>query len=343
MGAIERNETAAAIGSFRHAAGGGASTERMAAAATRPGSLRRAIAVSRPLFWLNSASLCVVAAILARPAPGLLAVLAAVFATYPLNLFVHAVNDLHDRDTDASNPRKGSAEGARATEADLRRLVALSVATVAPFVGIFAATGRLASTAVLLLLLAVSWAYSAPPLRLKGRPGWDSLANAAYVLPFVFAALLLGVDPMPWTEIAAFALWAIASHALTSIQDEDVDRASGLETVATALGRRRAALLALAIDAVVAVLVAATHPVVAILPLAHAAIAARVAFSERADAPREAYRAFIALNLSAGFVIVTWIALATPGRTLWAAIAMLSLCAAVAAGIAVSRGAVGES
>lgn len=325
-----------------------------AAAATRalpePSSIesrlafaRRATAVSRPLFWLNSASLCVVAAILARPAPGWRAALLALFATLPLNLFVHAVNDLHDRDTDACNPRKGSAEGARAGEDELRRLVAFSVAVVAPFVLLFATLGSAASTAALAVLLAVSWGYSAPPLRLKGRPGWDSLANAAYVLPFVFAALLLGVEPMPWMEIAAFALWAVASHALTSIQDEAVDRASGLATVATALGRRRAALLALGIDALVVVLVLATHPPVALLPLAHAAIAAWVAFSPSEDAPRTAYRAFIALNLAAGFVLVTWIALAHPGRTLWAAVAMLSLCGAVAAALVVAQGAGGEA
>lgn len=343
MGATRQHQAATAVDPVRGARAGGAAAERSVAADARLGSLRRAIAVSRPLFWMNSASLCVVAAILARSEPGWLAAALAVFATFPLNLFVHAVNDLHDRDTDARNPRKGSVEGARATEAELRRLVALSVALVAPFAALFADAGSAASTAALALLLAVSWAYSAPPLRLKGRPGWDSVANAAYVLPFVVAALLLGVDPVPWTGVAAFALWAIASHALTSIQDEEVDRASGLETVATSLGRRRTALLALGIDVVVAALVAATHPVVTLLPIAHAAIAAWVAFSSDESAPRVAYRAFIGLNFAAGFVLVTWIALAHPGRTLWAAIAMLSLCAAVASALAFSRGAGGEA
>ena len=342
MGAIERQEAEAAVGSPPGTRDAGGATWRATAGTPALASVRRAIAVSRPLFWLNSASLCVVAAILARPAPGWRAALAAVFATFPLNLFVHAVNDLHDRESDARNPRKGSAEGARATEAELRRLVGLSFAAVAPFAIFFASVGSVASSAVLALLLAVSWAYSAPPLRLKGRPGWDSVANAAYVLPFVFAALLLGVDPVPWREIAAFALWAIASHALTSIQDVEADRASGLSTIATALGRRRAAFLSLALDAAVALLLFAARPIVVILPLAHAAIAARVAFSEDAEAPRAAYRAFIALNMAAGFVLVTWIALASPGRTLWAAIAMLSLCAAVAGSLAFASGAQGE-
>ena len=48
--------------------------------------LRRAIAASRPLFWLNSASLCVVAAILAVPEPGWRAALAALFATWPVTV-----------------------------------------------------------------------------------------------------------------------------------------------------------------------------------------------------------------------------------------------------------------
>ena len=200
-------------------------------------------AASRPLLWLNTSMPFLWGAVGLRGRLEATDALLFAYFLFPYNYFLHAPNDYFDFETDARNPRKGSAEGARATEPELRRLVALSCALVATFAIFFAAVGNFAATIVLAVLLAVSWAYSAPPLRLKGRPGWDSLANAAYVLPFVFAALLLGVDPVPWRAIAAFALWAIASHALTSIQDVDADRASGLETIATALGRRRAALL----------------------------------------------------------------------------------------------------
>ena len=302
----------------------------------------RAVAVSRPLFWLNSAALCVVAAILAPEPPGLRAAVLIVFAGFPLNLFIYGVNDLFDVESDRANPRKGSAEGARFEASELSSLVPLIVLLNLPFVAFLlatAASGRSAAASVLAALVAIyaaGWAYSAPPLRLKARPGWDSLANAAYVLPLVLGCAYLGVEDPPWLEIAAFAAWAVGSHALTSVQDVDVDRAAGLRTIATELGARRCAAIALAADLLAAALIAPAHPAFAPLPLVYAAIAGVVLVAGRAAA-HGAYRAFMAANLAAGFAVVTAIALAHPERTAWAAAAMLVLCAAVAAAVALCR------
>ncbi|MEW6272491.1 MAG: hypothetical protein AB1689_24705, partial [Thermodesulfobacteriota bacterium] len=103
-------------------------------------ALRRALAVSRPLFWLNSATPCVLAVVLSGRAPGWRELVLIAFATLPLNLLVYALNDLFDLASDAHNPRKGSAEGARADAAPLRELVALALALNAPFVAFFVAT-----------------------------------------------------------------------------------------------------------------------------------------------------------------------------------------------------------
>ncbi|MBI3692113.1 MAG: UbiA family prenyltransferase, partial [Mycolicibacterium aromaticivorans] len=108
-------------------------------------------------------------------------------------------------------------------------------------------------------IYAVAWAYSAPPLRAKSRPGWDSLANAGYVLPLVFACLYLEVPAPPWREAGAFALWAIDSHAFTSVQDIAADRAGGVHTIATALGARASAWLAIVAYLLAFVLAAGPH------------------------------------------------------------------------------------
>lgn len=302
------------------------------------GALARAIAVSRPLFWLNSATLCVLAVVLSGVTPGLRELLLIAFATLPLNLLVYALNDLHDLASDRANPRKGSAEGARAGEESLRALVRAGVALNVPFVVYFVLTT--ATPAALLALAAlygVAWAYSAPPLRAKSRPGWDSLANAGYVLPLVFACLYVPVPAPPWRETLAFALWTIGAHAFTSIQDEDADRAARVRTIATALGAGASARIAIALYLLAYIVVVGTHPTFALLLLLYIAIVVWMQYSSRADAPHAAYRAFMALNLASGFAITTTVALAHRATTAWTAVVMLALCALVALATAYAR------
>jgi len=300
--------------------------------------IARAFAVSRPLFWLNSATLCVLAVVLSGRAPGLQELILIAFATFPLNLLVYAINDLHDLGSDRSNPRKGSAEGARASEPQLRALCRTAVWLNAPFAAYFVATAP-APRALLALaaLYLVAWAYSAPPLRAKSRPGWDSLANAGYVLPLVFACLYLEVPSPPWRETLAFAIWAVGAHAFTSIQDVAADRAGGVRTIATALGPAASARVAIACYLLAFVLVLGLHPAFATLLLLHVGVVVWMRRAPGPDAPHRAYRAFMALNLVAGFAITTTIALAHPATTRWTALVMLSLCALTAVATRVAR------
>jgi isorenieratene synthase len=300
--------------------------------------IARALAVSRPLFWLNSATLCVLAVVLSGRAPGLRELLLVAFATLPLNLLVYALNDLHDRASDQLNPRKGTAEGARESDGTLRTLCRAAVWLNAPFVAYFALTTHCpAALVALAATYFVAWAYSAPPLRAKSRPGWDSLANTGYVLPFVFACLYLGVADPPWRETVAFAVWTFGAHAFTSIQDIESDRAAGVRTIATALGSATSALVAIAAYLVAFQLVVDAHPAFAPILLLHALIVVWMQRARRPDAPHVAYRAFMALNLAAGFVITVTVALAHPATTRWTALVMLSLCALVALATHVAR------
>jgi 4-hydroxybenzoate polyprenyltransferase len=303
-------------------------------------SLARALAVSRPLFWLNSATLCVLAVVLSGRTPGVRELVLIAFATFPLSLFVYALNDLHDLASDACNPRKGSAEGARADAASLEALLRIALLVNAPFVATFVATAPAPRVLVALAsIYLVAWAYSAPPLRAKSRPGWDSLANAGYALPLVFACLYLEVPSPPWRETVAFAVWAVGSHAFTSVQDIAADRAGGVRTIATALGARRSAGLAIAAYLVAAGMVAGAHPLVAVVLLAYVALVAWMLASPGRDAAHAAYRRFMTLNLASGFAITTTIALAHRATTWWTAIVMLTLCAATAGALLVAAGA----
>jgi len=296
--------------------------------------MRAALAVSRPLFWLNTATPCVLAVILAERPPGLGALALVVWATWPLNLFVYALNDYCDHAEDARNPRKGSSEGARLRRATLRRLVALALAVELPFVVGFALTGSAASTAALLAVHAIAWAYSAPPLRLKSRPLLDSLANAGYVLPFVFALAWLEVPAPPWRATLAFALWTVGAHAFAAIADRDVDRAAGVRTIAATFGPAASARVAVAAYLAAAVVAWPAHPAVVPVLAAYAAVAAWAASPAVAH---RAYRVFMGLNVAVGFAVTTRVALAHPPFTLWAAVVMLGLCLGTALAVRAAR------
>jgi 4-hydroxybenzoate polyprenyltransferase len=211
------------------------------------------------------------------------------------------------------------------------------VAVNLPLVVWIASTSTPGAALALAGIYVVAWAYSAPPLRLKSRPGWDSVANAAYVLPFVFACLDLGVPAPPWREIAAFAVWSIGAHALTAVQDVEADRSAGVRTVAIALGPRGSGTLAVAAFAVAAAMVAATHQEIAVVLAVYAGVALWTAGASHPDTAHRGYRVFMFLNVLVGFVVVTRVALAHPAATWWAAVGMLLLCAVTAGGVGLAR------
>jgi 4-hydroxybenzoate polyprenyltransferase len=97
-------------------------------------------------------------------------------------------------------------------------------------------------------LVAIAWAYSAPPVRLKERPPFDSLANGLgyFLLPLAMG-YSLGADPrtMP-PRYYLLALCVAGIHALAAAADYEVDRAAEHRTIAVAFGRRTAAAFALA-------------------------------------------------------------------------------------------------
>jgi chlorophyll synthase len=111
------------------------------------------------------------------------------------------------------------------------------------------------------LSLFVVWAYSAPPLRLKNRPGTDLLIHALFVetYPYALCLILLGVE---WSGLDRFILsitflGSLAAQLEQQVRDYDLDVQTG-RTFATIIGRRPAYLL-LQLTTVVTVLVALIH------------------------------------------------------------------------------------
>ncbi|MGL5115502.1 MAG: chlorophyll synthase ChlG [Beijerinckiaceae bacterium] len=156
-----------------------------------------------------------------------------------------AANDWYDREVDAINePNRPIPSGRIPGKWGLyiaifwTGLSLLLAQALGPWV-LFAAT----------LGLALAWAYSAPPLRLKQNGWWgNSAVGFAYEgLPwFTGAAVMTGTLPGFW--IIAFAtLYSIGAHGIMILNDFKAiegDRRMGIRSLPAVMGEERASRLA---------------------------------------------------------------------------------------------------
>ncbi len=197
----------------------------------------RLVHISRPVLWINTIGTAVVGVWLTGALMDVRALPVILWLTLPFNLLIYGVNDIYDQETDAANPRKGSIEGARIRESEVR-LIAWAVAVVnVPFLAYFALALPPAANAVILLYAGVFVLYSAPPVRFKARPFLDSLSNAAYALPLVIVPAALEVAPV-WPAALGLMAWSVAKHPFDAVQDIVEDREAGITTTAVRLGPR---------------------------------------------------------------------------------------------------------
>jgi len=267
------------------------------------------IRASRPFSWINTILPFLAVGLWVQHRITLALVLGAVFFLLPYNLLLYGANDLYDFESDRRNPRKGGlVEGGVVPPRHRRRLwFAIGVSTIPLLAAI--ARINLAGAVALALTAIVALAYSVPPLRFKEIPGLDALtAAAAFVFPAVCGAVIVGatVADFPWLYLWAFLIWGLASQALGAIQDVAYDRSARIRSIATVLGRRATAVLAMSCYLAAVVLVASpggpsTIAAVALLP--YLLLAASCVVGDPAQWARRAWRGFLALNLLSGFVI----------------------------------------
>ena len=161
-----------------------------------------------------------------------------------------AVNDWFDREVDAINEpdrvipsgrmpgRWGLAVAVAGT------LLSLLVAAILGLVVFLAA----------LVGLALAWAYSAPPFRLK-RNGWmgNSAVGLCYEgLPWFTAAAAVAGGFPAWPVVAMALLYSIGAHGIMTLNDFKAvggDRVSGIDSLPVLLGEGLAARVACAVMA----------------------------------------------------------------------------------------------
>ncbi|MFI7214625.1 UbiA family prenyltransferase [Micromonospora maritima] len=217
-----------------------------------PATRRRAarswalLRLTRPWFWPLGWAAAYAGSVLAThtwlpPAAALPRALAALVVLGPLVwAAVLAVNDLHDLPSDRRNPRKAGAPLVTGllTETDLVRChVGATVAALALALVAIGPAFALGTAAV----LSLGWLYSAPPVRLKTRPGRDVAANALAVgvlAPMAGWSLHRPVTGYPVLVAVLGLLLVAALYLPTTVLDVDADTTAGDTTAAVRWGTR---------------------------------------------------------------------------------------------------------
>jgi 4-hydroxybenzoate polyprenyltransferase len=143
--------------------------------------------------------------------------------------------------------------------------------------------------------------YSAPPLRFKTTPFLDSVSNGLYVLPGVIAFTAIEGSYPPLAAVAGGWLWTMGMHTFSAIPDIEPDRAAGIRTTATVLGKGRTYLYCGLCWAAAAVAFLAVHPFFTAVLVAYPLIVFAIARSG-VDVD-DAYWWYPAINTVAGMVI----------------------------------------
>ena len=235
--------------------------------------VRDVVAVARPVFWPVSLVPFYLGVVLATedlvpPVDTWWRLLVAAVVIGPLMwLAVLAVNDSHDLAGDSVNPRRTDSPlvAGRLTLEQVRWLArGAVVATLAGslLVGWLFALGMAVS-------LVASWAYSAPPLRLKTRAGYDVGLNAIAVGaggPLGgWVAIHDGLEGFPTALAVLATIVAAALYIPTVLADEQADREAGYRTIAVRMGQRATYEIGFALwsaAALLSVLLAATNTVI---------------------------------------------------------------------------------
>lgn len=156
-----------------------------------------------------------------------------------------AVNDWFDRHVDAINePHRPIPSGRIPGRLGLYIAIFWSFASL--LVGATLGAWGFAAT---VMALALAWAYSAPPLRLKLNGWWGNLAcGLSYEsLPWITAAAVISGGAPALPVIVMALLYGLGAHGIMTLNDFksiEGDTRTGVRSLPVQLGAERAALVA---------------------------------------------------------------------------------------------------
>ncbi|NYZ76757.1 UbiA family prenyltransferase [Candidatus Micrarchaeota archaeon] len=263
--------------------------------------LKKAVSISRPIFWLGPPAAYAVGLALGGTMRGPFETWEMLLLAFPLSFLLYGINDIYDFESDKKNPRKGGLWGVRLEEKDIpwvKKTAFLFAAAM--FVTGFSTLNPL-HMLFTVLGLSIVYFYSAPPVRLKSIPVIDSLANGGYLyICFGLGCSLSGSTLFLHPYVVLGALCVSAGHALGTIMDYDSDKSMGERTFATVLGIRATALFAFVIFAIslLVFLNSGYHSFIGLVAGSFATLlSAFVLLSPKPENAKLAFKALIAFGL----------------------------------------------
>jgi hypothetical protein len=160
---------------------------------------------SRPLGWVAALALYRIGMAYGSVDDTPVTLGLSVTLTFPFCLYLFGLNDLADKDSDLDNPRKGNWIHGASAPVQHRTLSRWSPWLGGAAVALFVPMLPPAAGAVLAGILAVSWAYSARPFRLKEIPIIDGLVTATIMIGLLCTGFLSGGSTSP-IPVEAFAV-----------------------------------------------------------------------------------------------------------------------------------------
>jgi len=164
-----------------------------------------------------------------------------VVSTFFILAFTFAINNYYDIDTDKENPRRAHLNAMASGKMSKQTGLLLNVI----FIVISLVLSLFFTVEVFVFcvfLIFWMWAYSAPPLRLKGRAGLDILWHfIAFLGLVIWGSYLAGSVSMINILVAAsFGIFGCFAQIDNHIHDYPFDKASGSKTFAVWIGINKA-------------------------------------------------------------------------------------------------------
>lgn len=197
--------------------------------------------ISRPRFWVYTLGPFWLCAPLFYPFNKELVpfFIMLVYFTFPANILIYGINDLYDTSTDVLNDKKKSYEKLFDMGDKKNLLFWIFFSNI--FFVIYAIFSLSQSALFyLFLFICISWQYSAPPIRAKAKPFFDSFfSGLLYILPALVSWKILSHSGAPFLPFLAAFFWSFAMHVYSAIPDIAADTKAHIKTSATILGKNK--------------------------------------------------------------------------------------------------------
>lgn len=165
----------------------------------------------------------------------------AFLTTVPFCVFIYAINDYYDLESDNHNQRKGGVFGPKNQDLKAHHLRIIGyVSGIITLLGWFILNWQVALVG--LGLSVMLWAYSAPPVRFKAKPILDVITGGA---GYLFALTIMGYLSVGTASVQKLIPFTpplfigFLGHWGAAAIDEEPDRIQGITTSAVVFGARQ--------------------------------------------------------------------------------------------------------